>query len=44
MNPSHVPQARSTESFWVCLGSKVYEGGWEVKKSYQLESYIKIEK
>ena len=41
MNPPNVPQARPIKSFWGCLVSKVYEGGWEVKKSYQLINIIK---
>ena len=41
MNPPNVPQARPIESFWGCLGTKVYEGGWEAKTSNQLINRIK---
>ena len=32
-NPPNVPQARPIENLWGILAQKVYEGGWEAKRS-----------
>ena len=39
-NPPNIPQARSIENFWGCLGQKVYEMGWQAIFHDQLVSCI----
>ena len=39
-NTPNIPQARSIENFWGCLGQKVYEKGWQAKSHDQLVSRI----
>ena len=41
MDPPNIPQTWPIESFWGCLGSKVYEDGCEAKTNYQLNNIIK---